>query len=394
MAVMQACPDCHRKQSEKNRDCIQCGADLAAARRSKRVRYWISLHIDGKLTWRRPDKPFSIQNARACEAKLRGLNAEGRILDISLTKKRFREVSEWFLRQKDVRARPSYKTLVCNLGKFNEVFGDYIVSAIKPSDLKDYQTMREKEGKSPSYIDQQVGAMVTALRRAIDEEDMLPKSVLRPFEKTKRKLKAGQNRRKRVLSIEEFGRLVEGAIHYLKPVLLFAWWTGARRREILTLEWSQVNLKARMIKLKKEFTKTRQPRDVPISDPLAKVLSELPRPIKGGLVFTRYGQPIRELKTTVAGACKRAGIVYGREVEGGFIFRDLRKTFLTDMDKAGVNWLVSEAIVGHEHKSLMFARYREIDDEDRLRAIDELANYRHYQSIKTAHIETSETPAK
>lgn len=50
------------------------------------------------------------------------------------------------------------------------------------------------------------------------------------------------NVRDRVLSVEEFQRLLEAAPNYLRPILLLAHDTGMRRGEILNLRWSQVDL--------------------------------------------------------------------------------------------------------------------------------------------------------
>jgi len=74
-------------------------------------------------------------------------------------------------------------------------------------------------------------------------------------------------------------------------------------------------------------------------------------------------------------ASKEAGIPWGREVENGWIFHDLRRTFKTDMRKAGVHKSVIDAIVGHTGND-MDSRYNIIDDEDRLEAVRQLEAYR------------------
>jgi integrase len=47
----------------------------------------------------------------------------------------------------------------------------------------------------------------------------------------------GHNVRDRVLSEEEFQRLLEAAPNYLRPILLLAHDTGIRQSEILNLQW-------------------------------------------------------------------------------------------------------------------------------------------------------------
>lgn len=48
MAILAECPICRKKQSVKNKRC-SCGQNMDSAKRSQRVRYWISYRMpDGK----------------------------------------------------------------------------------------------------------------------------------------------------------------------------------------------------------------------------------------------------------------------------------------------------------------------------------------------------------
>ena len=44
MAILAECPFCRNKQAAKNKVC-KCGADLDKAKRSKKIKYWISYRI-------------------------------------------------------------------------------------------------------------------------------------------------------------------------------------------------------------------------------------------------------------------------------------------------------------------------------------------------------------
>ena len=81
-------------------------------------------------------------------------------------------------------------------------------------------------------------------------------------------------------------------------------------------------------------------------------------------------------------ACEKAGVVYGRNVEGGFVFHDLRHTFNTNMRKAGVAESVIMQITGHSTRE-MFDRYNTVDEEDRREAIERLQGYFTCQMPKT-----------
>jgi len=91
-------------------------------------------------------------------------------------------------------------------------------------------------------------------------------------------------------------------------------------------------------------------------------------------VFLYNGKPIRDLRTALRKACKRAAITYGRFKKDGFVFHDLRHTFNTNMKKAAVAESVIMAITGHSTRE-MFDRYNTADAEDTRQAIDRLHGY-------------------
>ena len=105
----------------------------------------------------------------------------------------------------------------------------------------------------------------------------------------------------------------------------------------------------------------------------------------GGRVFLSKGRPVNHIRTPLKKTCEAAGIFFGREVKGGFIFHDLRHTFITDMRKAGVSKSVRMSITGHAPKD-MDDRYNRVDDQDKHEAIKKLEAFR--QSVSKSVSET------
>lgn len=110
-----------------------------------------------------------------------------------------------------------------------------------------------------------------------------------------------QNIRDRILTPEEFERMLNAAPEYLKPILLCAYHTGMRRGEILNLTWDRVDLKSGFIRLKESDTKTGEARSIPLGRELVEVLQRLPKAIHPEgkplpNVFTRHGQPIKSIR--------------------------------------------------------------------------------------------------
>ncbi len=287
----------------------------------------------------------------------------------------FSELAAWYLNLERVKGLASYGTIKISIRKFNKVFGDKMVSDIKPADLENYQTNRLKEGVAPGTVDHEIGKTKTMIIKAFDN-DMVSGNVLRTFKRVKKTLKAGSDIRDRVLSRDEFNRIVSNAGGHLKPILMTAYYTGMRRNEIMGLTWERVDLRNRIIRLEAKNTKDREARNIPIGDELYNVLRALPNRIqkaeKSNRVFQYKGQGIKgDIRDSLKQACKRAGIPYGRFKKGGFIFHDLRHTFNTNMRKAGVPESVIMAITGHSTRE-MFDRYNRVDDEDTKEAIKKL----------------------
>ena len=130
---------------------------------------------------------------------------------------------------------------------------------------------------------------------------------------------------------------------WLEPVVKLALETAMRRGELLSLRWSNIDLKRRTALL--EITKNGERRIVPLSSNAVEILNNLPRHI-GGEVF-----PVS--------ACALAAM-FDRAVTRAellnFRFHDLRHTAITELAKKLPNLLELSAVSGH--KSLkMLQRY-------------------------------------
>ena len=171
MAVLAECPICRRKQSAKNKKC-KCGENLIKAKKAKKVRYWIDYPLpDGKQ--RRESvgafedlNAYSITDARTALSKRTVQKREKRILDmLPGTDLTFNELAEWYLDFPDVKKLRSYNSIVSVLKAFNNVFGNYIVNAILPEDLKRYQQKRLSQGLKPRSIDKEIGQAQTVVEQ-------------------------------------------------------------------------------------------------------------------------------------------------------------------------------------------------------------------------------------
>jgi integrase len=170
----------------------------------------------------------------------------------------------------------------------------------------------------------------------------------------------------------EFDRLLAVAPAHLKPILLTAYYTGMRRGELLKLTWDRVDLKAGVIRLLPENTKTQERRIIPLTKELTQMLQQFTIYLTANgqrvpQVFTYGGKPIGSIRRAFDTACQRAGIA-------GVVFHDLRHTFVTNMRRAGVDYFRIMAITGHRTMEV-FKRYHTIDQDDLRLAVSQLVTH-------------------
>ncbi|MDY6864201.1 MAG: site-specific integrase [Thermodesulfobacteriota bacterium] len=206
-----------------------------------------------------------------------------------------------------------------SLRKFNQEFGDILISKIKSIDLENYQTKRKAEGLEDSTIDAEIGSAKTMVFKVF-HNDMISGDTLKVFQRVKKLLKNNANARDRVLSIEEFNNLMDKAPSHIKPIIATGYYTGMRKEEILILTWEKVDLKNQVISLDEEDTKDNEAGTIPICDEFYKILENLPRAIHDHHLFLYGGGPITDFRTALKNTCLKANIVYGRFKKNGLYF--------------------------------------------------------------------------
>jgi len=373
MAVLAECPICHKKQSLRNRLC-DCGENLVKAKRSERVRYWMSYRLPGGKQVRKIEgSGYSLTDTIAAEGKTKALKVENRILDIKPeAKMTFDKLTKWYLKLESVKALARYSILKINLNSFNQVFGDTIVNRLKPADLENYQAKRKAQGQADSYVDQQIAMARAMINKAFDN-DMVSGDTIKVFKRVKKLLKGDSNARDRVLSVEEFDRLLSALPSHTRAIVATGYYAGMRKGEILNLTWDKVDMKSRVIGLDAADTKDREAR-VPICDALYNILKNIPKAIHDNHVFLFKGKPVKDFRTALRRACRVAGIPYGRRTKGGFVYHDTRHCFNTNMRKSGVPESVIMKITGHSTRE-MFLRYDTVDSQDTRKAVDQMEGF-------------------
>jgi integrase len=167
---------------------------------------------------------------------------------------------------------------------------------------------------------------------------------------------------------DEYLALLKALPSSLRPVAIFAYHTGWRKREVLDLTWDRVNLNERTVALTPDQTKNKEARDLYLNDELLK-LFKLQHLKKGKCpyVFHRDGVRIKCFRKAWKNACKDAGIE-------GKLFHDFRRTAVRNLTRSGTKETVAMKITGHKTRSV-FDRYNITSGDDIKQAMVRQAGY-------------------
>jgi len=345
-------------------------------------KYWIKYYRNGKSFEESVDKelgrPGSHADAKNLLKRREGAIADGRFYGLSAEKTQFggfrdiRTASNPFDYARDEKKYIVYgmvKELLDDyrLNKNKSIdrakrscwelarkFEGFRLSQITTDQIKDYKVARAKEDMANASINRELAA----LRRIFElaKSSTPPKVTVIP----KITLLEENNVRRGFFEHAEYLAVRNQLPEYLRPVAEIGYVYGARKEEILSIEWSMVDMINGKINLGE--SKNGDPRIWYLTPGLYKTLldykmrrdREYPEQKK---VFVRpNGQPILHFRKAWDAACRLAGLE-------GKLFHDLRRTAVRNMDLAGISRKVAMLVSGHLTESV-YSRYRIIAEAD------------------------------
>jgi integrase len=216
-----------------------------------------------------------------------------------------------------------------------------VLADITPALIAVHRDTLTREHRAASTVNRYLSVLSHAFSIAVREWGWLEDSPMRNVSKPK------QSRgRVRFLSDEERQRLLAACQASLSPylymVVMLALATGARRGELLTLRWPDVDLKRGTLTFHE--TKNGERRTVPLTGQAFTLMQQHAkvRRLNTVLVFPNStGGRALNIRAAWEGAVKRAGIA-------DFHFHDLRHTFASYLAMNGASLLEIAEVLGHK----------------------------------------------
>lgn len=317
----------------------------------------------------------SKQIAKEMEAKIKTDLLMDKVKSEQATPMLFGEWAQVYLDLERVKQLRSYVGRSHSLEKhLIPFFGRKLITEIKAEDIEKFRGQRKRADGKPASV-QTVNHDHIALKHCLNIA--IQRGLLGTNPASRVPMPNPNNERDRVLSAEEWDSLYRSAKPHLRPVLLVAYQLGQRFSEITELTWDRVDLKRGFITLRAIDTKTRVPRQVPMTPDVRMLFQRLAkvRSLVTKHVFLYKLRPLKRISRSFKTALEDAGIT-------DFRFHDLRHCASTNLRRAGVDTATAMKVVGHKSEK-MWKRYNAIEEKDLTQAAQKLNTYLKLNTVIT-----------
>jgi len=321
----------------------------------KRNKWWISYYHNSKRV-RRPvgaSRKLAERVLRKIETDI----VEGKFLDKRKdTKIKFNAFADTYLETHSKPHKRSYETDKSHIKHLKCAFGNMYLYEINAMIVEQYKIKRKEETSIVS-INRQVSLLKHILNKAVEWDKISVNSMakVKPY-------KEGNGRSKN-LSEEEIKRLISNCNSYLQPIVKVAVNTGMRKKEILLLQWRDVDFYNNIINL--YVTKNGDKREVPMNTTVQTTLKGIERNPDSPYVFCKpNGKPYTDVRGSYATALRKSGI-------SGYVFHDLRHVYGARLARRDTSLYMIQTLLGH--KSIrMTQRYACFAMDDMKKAVERL----------------------
>ncbi len=279
--------------------------------------------------------------AKAIEAKVRTEIVEGSYFEKLIgNNKTFQDMMKRFIKEHAPKVssnmQRSYSTSLKHLNPF---FGKSSLLSISPKEISRYKVLRNDEGAAPASINRELSMLSTAFNVSIKEWEWLKENPVSRVSKEKE-----NNKRDRWLTQDEERRLIENSPEWLAEIVVFCINTGVRQGEMISLEWSRVDMINKTFLI--DITKNGEQRTIPLNRTALNVIEKRSRArsIKNDYVFLNINggkASAVSIGNTFRKSLRKAKIT-------NFRFHDLRHCCATRMAQRGVDLYRISKILGHK----------------------------------------------
>jgi integrase len=346
--------------------------------------YWIAYYHRGK-EYRESSESESESQAKKLLKKRLGEIGTGKLIGPTEERVTFEELTEGLLRDYQVNKRKAVKIIEYPIKHLKVSFGLYKAFDLTTDRINAHIARRQQEGAKNATINRELAALKRMFSLAVQAGKLSSKPYISTLEEN--------NARQGFLDHGSFLALKENLPEHLKDPVTFLYYSGWRVSEMRALEWRDVDLAGKVIRLRPEISKNKDGRLLPIKGELLEIIERArqKRLLSCLTVFHDSGQPIGSFRKAWKTAAVAAGLgrftdYPKRQISGahqseegkakrkkyvGIIVHDLRRSAVRNMVRAGIPERVAMSLSGHKTRAV-FDRYNIVSEADLAKATERL----------------------
>jgi integrase len=339
--------------------------------------YWIAYYHRGKEC-RESSCSESEKEARRLLKKRIGDVGTGRFTGVREDRITFEDLANAFLTDYQVNRRRSVRSARLSISHLRKSFGLERAIDITTDRVKAYARTRQQEGAANASINRELAALKRMFSLAVQDGRLFTIPHIPTLDE--------HNTRQGFIDHGAFVALRDKLPEYLRDPVGFLYLSGWRLGEMKALEWRDVDLAGKSVRLRPEVSKNKDGRVLPLSGELLEIVerAHAKRRLDCPHIFRRDGEPIGDFRKAWSNACKAAGL-------NPVLVHDLRRTAVRNMVRAGIPDRVAMALSGHKTRSI-FDRYNIVSEADLEQAVQRLQSHLAAQSTQTKSTTIADRP--
>ncbi len=319
--------------------------------------YWIAYSYRGK-EYRESSRSESESQARKLLKKRIGETSAGTFIGPNEERLTFDGMAEMLLTDYQINGKRSITTLRGLIRHLSDSFGMMKAIDITADRIAAYIGHRQGERAANASINRELAALKRMFNLAVRARRLNHAPYVAML--------AENNARQGFVDHPGFIAVRNALPAYLKDPITFLYFSGWRAGEMKALEWRDVDLDGKVVRLRPEVSKSQEGRVLPLAGELLEVVerTRAKRRPDCPFVFHDDGHPIGNFRKAWRTACRAAGL-------NEILVHDLRRAAVRNMVRAGVPDRVAMALSGHKTRSI-FDRYNIVSESDLVAASERL----------------------
>jgi integrase len=327
--------------------------------------YWIAYYHRGR-EYRESSGSDKESAAKNLLKRRVGEAAQGRLRGARQDRLTFDDLAQALLTDYQINGRRSQRSALLSISHLRKFFGFDRAVDITTDRIKAYSANRQEANAANASVNRELAALRRMFSLAVEDGRLSQSPHIPRLEE--------ENARQGFVDHLAFVALRENLVEYLRDPIAFLYLSGWRLGEMKALQWRDVDLVGRIVRLRPEISKNKDGRILPLSGQLLQIMeraSSNRRP-DCPFVFHRDSEPIGDFRKAWSKACGAAGLQ-------PILVHDLRRTAVRNMVRAGISDRVAMTLSGHKTRSV-FDRYNIVSEADLADAAERLQTHLQSQS--------------